>query len=218
MIPSRGGQRKQVQPIIDAFMDGLRAKAGDKADEILSGVLDRAAHRIIQQITTEQRKLTAKPTIEDVTEVALFGPARQGRPEVSRDRRGAFKKGVGYEGWKRSMYKQAWFDLKPERDLANALDGTDEVAFWVRLHRNDLPIAWEDGNYNPDFIVVDTEGIHWVVEVKADNEMTSEQVQAKRLAAQQWSQHVTADPKLNGTKWRYLLNAASAWDDGLVAC
>ncbi len=35
--------------------------------------------------------------------------------------------------------------------------------------------------------------------------MTSAQVQAKRLATRQWANHVTADPKLNGTIWRYLL-------------
>jgi type III restriction enzyme len=205
VIPSKRGQRAQLQPIIETFMDGLRSKAGDKAETILSAYLDRTAYRLIELITIEQRKHTAKPQIDRITEVAVFAPPRQGRPETSTDRKGAFKKGVGYEGWKHSMYNQVWFDSRTERSLANTLDAADAIQFWVRLHRNDLPIAWEDGNYNPDFIAVETDDTHWVIEVKADNAMTSEEVQAKRLAAQQWAQHVSVDPKLNGTKWRYLL-------------
>jgi type III restriction enzyme len=206
VVPSRRGQRKQLQPIIDTFMDGLTTRARGKADEILSAYLDRAAYRMIELITIEQRKVTAKPQIERVTDVAVFAPVRQGRPETSRDLTGAFKKGVGYRGWKRSMYAQVWFDSRPERDVANVLDNAeDEIDFWSRLNRGDLEIAWENGNYNPDFIAVEKDDVHWVVEVKADNEMTSEQVQAKRLAAQQWANHVSADPKLNGMTWRYLL-------------
>jgi type III restriction enzyme len=205
VIPAKKGQRAQLQPIIDTFMDGLRSKAGGKAEEIVSAYLDRTAYRLIELITIEQRKHTAKPQIERVTEVAVFAPPRQGRPETSTDRKGAFKPRVGYEGWKRSMYEQVWFDSRPERALANTLDGAEAIEFWVRLHRNDLPIAWEDGNYNPDFIAVEKGGTHWVIEVKADKDMTSEQVQAKRLSAQQWAQHVTADSKLKGTTWRYLL-------------
>ena len=205
VVPPRPGQRKALRPIIDTFMEGLGLRAGAKADEILSAYLDRAAYRLIELITIEQRNVTATPQVERVTDVVMFAKARQGRPETSRDLTGAFKKGVGYEGWKRSMYDQDWFDSRPERDVANILDNEDSVSFWLRLVRGDLEIAWEDGNYNPDFVAVDVAGLHWLIEVKADNEMTSEQVQAKRKAAQQWAAHVTAAPKMNGTSWRYLL-------------
>ena len=44
----------------------------------------------------------------------------------------------------------------------------------VRLQVDDLPILWAEGrDYNPDFIVVDSDGTHWVVEVKMDKEMIS---------------------------------------------
>ena len=205
VIPPKRGQRKALEPIIETFMDGLNTKADGKAEEILSAYLDRAAYRLIELITHEQRKLTVKPQVDHVTDIAVFAPVRQGRPETSQNLSGSFKKGVGYKGWKRSMYEQAWFDSRTERDVANVLDNTDEIAYWVRLNRGDLEIAWEGGNYNPDFVAVESDGTHWVVEAKADNEMTSEQVQAKWLAAKQWANHVTADPKLNGTSWLYLL-------------
>jgi type III restriction enzyme len=204
-VPDRMGQRAALQPILDTFIEGLSAKAGDNADEILSAYLDRTAGALIELITAEQRRLTEKPVIEHVLDVEVFAPLRQGRPETSDDLRGRFKRGVGYVGWVRSMYAQAWFDSAPEREVASAVDDADDVAFWVRLNRGDLPIAWEAGTYNPDLIVIESDGTHWVVEVEGDNAMSTTEVQAKRLAAQQWANHVTADPKLNGTKWRYLL-------------
>ena len=58
--------------------------------------------------------------------------------------------------------------------------------------------------YNPDFIVIETDGTHWVVEVKMDKEMSSETVQGKREAAIRWANHVSAAASV-GTTWRYLL-------------
>ena len=60
------------------------------------------------------------------------------------------------------------------------------------------------GNWYPDFIAVETDGTHWIVEVKADNELESKDVRSKRQAAKRWANHVSADPSL-GVKWRYLL-------------
>ncbi|MGH9064122.1 MAG: DUF6788 family protein, partial [Acidimicrobiales bacterium] len=62
-----------------------------------------------------------------------------------------------------------------ERTVANMVDGDDGVECWVRLHVGELPILWNSGGqrYNPDFIVIENDGTHWVVEVKMDKEMTS---------------------------------------------
>jgi type III restriction enzyme len=86
------------------------------------------------------------------------------------------------------------------------LDDDEGVSCWVRLHVGDLPILWnsEGQRYNPDFIVIETAGIHWVVEVKMDREMSSETVQGKREAAIRWANHVSADTSVR-TTWRYLL-------------
>ena len=129
---------------------------------------------------------------------------------MSADRLGPFSKSLAYEGWTRSLFPVEWFDSAPERTVANMVDGDEEVECWVRLHLNELPILWNSGGqqYNPDFIVIEEDGTHWVVEVKMDKEMASEDVQGKREAATRWANHVSADDAV-GVTWRYLLAAES---------
>lgn len=115
------------------------------------------------------------------------------------------KKGVGYQGYKKSLYTQDWFDSSPEREVANAVDDELTIDLWVRLQTGDLPILWSGAReYNPDFIAVDRDGIHWVVEVKMDKEMETADVQGKRDAAKRRANHVSADAQA-GTIWRYVL-------------
>jgi len=205
-VPARRNERAAAEPLIQEFLRGL----GNKADEVLSGYMERVAAELVGLVNSEQRKFASKPTFENVVEVTVFGPTRTGRSTVSEDRYGALNKSTGYEGWQKSMYTQVWFDSAPERTVANMLDDADAVAYWVRLIIGDLPILWSDaGNwYNPDFVAVETGGIHWIVEVKADNEMESADVQAKKEAAKRWANHVSADPSVDAT-WRYLLVSES---------
>src|SRR5205814_2340347 len=74
----------------------------------------------------------------------------------------------------------------------------------VRLQRGDLRIVWEsDGaSYEPDFVAIEQGGTHWVVEAKADRDLETRPVRAKRFAAKRWAQHVSAQ---TGVDWRYLL-------------
>jgi type III restriction enzyme len=55
---------------------------------------------------------------------------------------------------------------------------------------------WTSGGreYDPGFIVVETDDAHWVVEVKMDKEMTSPDVDGKREAALRWANWVNASP------------------------
>ena len=84
------------------------------------------------------------------------------------------------------------------------LDDADEIDLWCRLQTGDLRIVWEsDGRqYAPDFVAVETEGTHWVIEPKADRDLASPTVQGKEIAATRWAQHVSSQ---TGTEWRYLL-------------
>jgi type III restriction enzyme len=202
VVPARKDQRPAARPIVDAFIEGL----GDKAAEILSGHLDRATARLVRLVTDEQRRFAAKPRFSEVVEVGRFAPPRTGRTTTSQDLTGRFSRSVGYEGWRRSLYRQAWFDSEDERSIANLLDSAEEIRCWVRLHTGDLPILWggAGGWYNPDFLVVEVDGTHWVVEVKMDKEMASADVAAKREAAERWANHVSADSAVSAT-WRYLL-------------
>ena len=202
MIPARKEQRAQAKPIIQAFVGGL----GEKAESVLSGYFERAAGRLIEAVAKEQKKVMPPPKYEDVVEVNIIGGARTNDRATSADRVGKFSKRIAYEGWKKSIYPIEWFDSSTERTFAGVVDAASQVARWVRLHRGDLPILWRiDGReYNADFIVIENNQTHWVVEVKADKDISSDEVLAKRQAAKRWANHVNADDKIQVT-WRYLL-------------
>lgn len=55
----------------------------------------------------------------------------------------------------------------------------------------------------PDFILIDDHGTYWIVQGKADSEMTSPIVTAKRDAARAWTHTVNASGSLHD-QWAYL--------------
>jgi type III restriction enzyme len=201
VVPARPNQRRPAAEIVDAFIRGLDGQA----DTILSGYLDRAAAGLIQLITEEHRKVAAKPSYGEVVEVTEFNKVRIGRVETTQDRFGPFRKGVGYDAYHNSLYAQDWFDSSTERDTGNILEDADGISHWVRLQVGDLPILWTGAHvYNPDFVAVERDGTHWVIEVKMDKEMPSAEVQGKRDAARRWANYVSADDAV-GVRWHYLL-------------
>ena len=205
VVPARANQRRPSAEIVEAFLRGL----GPHAERILSGYLDRAAAGLIQRITEEQRKLATRPSFGEVVELTTFAARRVARLETSRDRFSAFTKGTGYEGYQKSLYAQDWFDSSTERDVANLLEDEEAIVLWVRLQLGDLPILWTGAReYNPDFIAVDRDDTHWLIEVKMDKEMDSGDVQGKREAARRWANYVSADEEVRAT-WRYLLVSES---------
>jgi type III restriction enzyme len=173
---------------------------------VLSANLDRAGARLITLVRDEQRHFMVKPSYQEVVKVENFNPTRTTDRTVSPDRLGPFSKSLAYEGWTHSLFPVEWFDSAPERAVANMIDSDDSIECWVRLHINELPILRNSGGqqYNPDFIVIESDGSHLVVEVKMDREMSSEDVQEKRESAMRWANHVSADDSV-GTTWRYLL-------------
>ena len=201
-VPARKDQRAAVAPLMDAFFAGL----GDAADQVLSANLERAGARLVKLVASEQRRFMAKPAYHEVVEVRDLAPTRATDRPVSGDRFGEFSKALAYEGWTRSLFPVEWFDSRPERAVANLLDDDADVACWVRLHVGDLPILWNSAGqeYNPDFIIIETDGVHWVAEIKMDKEMDSDTVAGKREAARRWANYVNAD-ELVGVPWRYLL-------------
>ena len=208
-VPARKDQRAAVSPLMDAFFAGL----GESAAELLSANLDRAGARLVKLVAEEQRRYMTAPSYREVVELKDFSPTRATDKPVSGDRFGPFSRSVAYDGWKRSLFPVEWFDSRPERTVADAVDDDGGVACWVRLHIGELPILWNSAGqeYNPDFIVIESDATHWVVEVKMDKEMASEEVKGKHEAAKRWANYVTADETV-GVTWRYLLVSESDVD------
>jgi type III restriction enzyme len=201
-VPARKSQRTAVAPLIDAFFSGL----GPAAVEVLSANLGRAGARLVKLVADEQRRQMTAPSYQEVVELKDFNPTRATDKPFSGDRFGVFSRAVAYEGWTRSLFPVEWFDSRPERTVANTVDDDRNVTCWVRLHIGELPILWNSGGqkYNPDLLVIDSDGTHWVIEVKMDKEMTSDAVKGKRDAARRWANYVNSDEKVL-VPWRYLL-------------
>ena len=129
--------------------------------------------------------------------------------------RDQFVRAHPYEGWAKSFYPSASFDSwSAEFRLAVLMESSAQVSAWARI-TNDVPLAisYSTGaatrTYIPDFIVLDGEGTHWVVEGKADGEMTDAIVLAKRDAAVAWVNTVNTSGKCPN-KWGYVLASESA--------
>ena len=56
---------------------------------------------------------------------------------------------------------------------------------WVRFHRKDLPILWDNAGRvcNPDLVAVENDGTHLLIEVKSDRDVDSIDVAAKSQAS-----------------------------------
>ena len=120
-----------------------------------------------------------------------------------------------YQGWSRSLYPVVAFDSwSAEFRLAELLENAAGIAAWVRVE-SDVPLAisYSTGAatrfYHPDFIVVDDEGTHYIVEGKRDSEMTEPTVLAKRDAAANWVSTVNASTSVS-VKWAYVLSSETA--------
>lgn len=197
-----GVERRAIQPILDAFLDGLNGGA----DTLLSAYLDRATALLLDAINKEYRRFASAPQFEEVASVKTIDKVRRNTRPISGNRHGKFDRQTAYDGWRKSVYAVNWFDSKPERDVAVLLDESDEVTEWCRLVTEDLTIVWavSGRRYNADFVVVTAEDTRWILEVKGDNTISSDVVQQKREAAKRWVNKVNASGVTSDT-WSYLL-------------
>lgn len=203
-VPNRRGQRELLDRIIAVFLDGL----GPQAPAALAAYERRTADGITGLIRAFQAGRVPTTTFSDEVELRPFAAVRHSRKTVL-PLGSPFSRGVGYTGFARSLYTQDWFDGgSTEFALAELLDDTADIALWLRLQRDDLPLAWAGDTkaYNPDFVALDTAGVHWVIEGKADDTAADPAVLAKQKAAINWAAHVSAT---TGVQWRYMFATES---------
>ncbi len=164
------------------------------------------------------RKQSSSPAREVVEIVQMKWPeppeSTNTSPATSRSRitrSSEFMRGYPYSGWIRGVYEACSFDAySTEFRLAELLDKSGTaVRAWVRItHTVPLAIAYRSGagtrTYIPDFVVIDEQGIYWIVEGKRDDEMSNDVVLAKRDAAAAWVRTVNTSGDVHDP-WAYLL-------------
>jgi type III restriction enzyme len=103
-----------------------------------------------------------------------------------------------------SMYK---FDSKTEKDFGIILEQDAKVLKWLRPAHNQFNILWGRARrqYEPDFIV-ETQDKIYMIETKAINDIGTDEVQEKKLAAIEYCKHATQYTAKNGGKsWEYMI-------------
>jgi len=112
-----------------------------------------------------------------------------------------------FGGFKRCLYPLQKFDSLPEQYFARILER--DAQKWFKPALKQLALSYRNGGlyseYKPDF-VVETEQAMLLVEIKAANQMQSDEVIAKASAASTWCEHAAAySVQHDGKPWYYLL-------------
>lgn len=109
-----------------------------------------------------------------------------------------------FTGYKKSYYPENSFDSDTERLFSIILEEDPDVIRWIKPPLNQLGIFWQAGQqYTPDFLV-ETTGGKFMVEVKALNEVKSEEVVAKAKEGIKWCKFASkSDP--DKKTWEYRL-------------
>ena len=112
-----------------------------------------------------------------------------------------------FTGYLKSYYTEYKFDSKTEHDFSFVLENDSAVLRWLRPAREQFNIYWSNGSkrYEPDFIVETVDSIY-MVETKAANEVSNEEVQMKKQAAEEYCRNASEFTAENGGKqWKYVL-------------
>lgn len=112
-----------------------------------------------------------------------------------------------FTGYLKSYYTEYKFDSKTEHDFSFVLENDKKVLRWLRPAREQFSIYWSNGSkrYEPDFIV-ETANAIYMVETKAAANVSTEEVQQKKTAAEEYCRHASEFTAENGGKpWKYVL-------------
>ena len=209
------------------------AKAFLKGAEITDETPWRAEHgrlattALVEWISGLQTSRPARE-VKEVTQVRWPDPVERVEALPPADRHlitssKQFTAHYPYKGWSRSVYDVNDFDAySTEFCLANLFETTTSIKTWVRIDNTvPLRISYLIGaiqrEYEPDFIVIDSNDVHWIVEGKRNDEMNHPLVIAKRDAATAWVSTVNASANVS-QQWGYLLasesviGSASSWN------
>ena len=138
------------------------------------------------------------------------------------ERREEFVRGRVYSGWFKSLYTEESFDsYSGEYKLATLMNISPHIVWWHRLHsyyEAYIYYTMKD-RYFPDFVALDDNGIHWIIEGKDKRGRDNKQVDDKRKAAEAVVRKMSAQKEYSGEKWGYMIafeddiEKADSWDD-----
>jgi len=193
----------RLQQFVQTYINKAQVATGGK-DKVLFKHRGKIAQDMLSQI---REKIAEKTSIDYVVTDKMVELRSYWRnvPKgyVEKDRNVVVETELTHNiigGYTKTTFSKNFFESKQEKWLSDILDRDDEVVRWVRPPTGQLPITYKGGNYNPDFIVEAKFDRFFVVEVKARDEITDEDVQAKAKGGVAWCR---AMGKATGRAWEY---------------
>lgn len=113
-----------------------------------------------------------------------------------------------YGTWGKGLFPASSFDSwGGEYLLAMKLNYSEDIVWWKRLYQHEgASIAYSTrDNYFPDFVALDSDGVYWIIEGKADKGRDDEIVAKKRDAAVDLINELVSEPGFEDDAWGYLI-------------
>lgn len=112
-----------------------------------------------------------------------------------------------FTGFKKAYHNIYKFDSSTEKDFTIILENSEIVCKWLRPAHDQFNLYWSNNDrYEPDFIV-ETKNMIYMVEIKASNQVSNEEVLMKKDSAEKYCNIVNeyAETHDNIKNWKYLL-------------
>lgn len=112
-----------------------------------------------------------------------------------------------FNGFQKCLYPLQKFDSDTERRFVIILER--DALKWFKPVKGQFQIYYKSGSNQPEYIpdfIAETDTSIFMVETKAQNDIDTQEVQAKAIAAKTWCQNASVHAKKMTTKsWKYLL-------------
>jgi type III restriction enzyme len=123
-----------------------------------------------------------------------------------------------FNGFSKCLYPVVKFDSDTERRFSVILE--QDSLKWFKPSKGQFQIYYQMGNENPEYIpdfVAETADTIYMIETKAENQLSSQEVQSKKKAADAWCGYVSAhNAKNKGKPWKYLLISHESVKDNMT--
>lgn len=204
LVPAQLTERLHAEELVDAFLRGAGV-ASDAPTDWTTKRASQAEHAIAALVRAAYERNDRQPSFAWHPVTLLQPRPLPGQINQWYD---PFVVHEWYGGWSKNAEHASAFDSNTgEFAFATLVDQSDAVRWWLRLYTTDTAfIRWgaaDTQRYFPDFVVIDDDGVNWVVETKSDAALLNPDVLAKKKAAEAWVIAVN-ESKLFG-QWRYLL-------------
>ena len=211
-VSKRSAQRSLVPTFMNEVrLDHWTVKAYASAERELGTLLRNYSADLARQRTS---KIIVSPlSLPEAGQRYLpLGAQVLERVETS----AAFQRGGYYGEWRKSLFEIESFDsFSGEYQLARLLDTSPQIRWWLRLHtRMGASIKYNlHDSYFPDFVALDADGVHWIIEGKDARGRADDTVQAKRAAAEEVVRYLVTLDEYDDQAWGYLI----AYEDDVAS-